>query len=334
VKHIGYKFNSVKIAQSARKAGVVKKSKKSSGPAAVADALSVVYKRHPQMLQTMECIMHAEEYNWMTASQQVYFFESADMARNIMRGSYQLKDTAPLYKGPESFVLMLPDDLRIAGRAGSGLLVSVIDHSKRGIEIFDKFFDALKIPRLDVQTKGEQGSYTVCVDYQENIGTMEYMRCAMPNTYIEHVMKLQTVEEYTAFMKETNCFNYFAGLSLDAAEQAYQFEMMRLVCGFLVYKHALPERVRAGLPGKVDHQEYSSIHFTKPHTATVCSPTQQPRIGVEAHYRTWHFRQLMADRFYKGEHASKAPGSRIVFVSDALVNRGDIETFTAEETAA
>jgi hypothetical protein len=335
MKYRGYKFNSLKLTQQIRKLPQFKKFKNQTGVPAIANTLSIAYKNSPQLFQTMECMIHAEEYRWLSTDQQVYFFETSDMAYNIMRGSYNLKDSAALYVKPESFVLMLPDDFLIAGKKGSGLLVTVFNHALRGSEMFDKFFDALDVPRLPVHTKGEQGDFTVCVDYQEKIGSMEYMRCAMPNTYIEQVMKMNTLAEYKAFMTKTNCFDYFAGMTLSGAEQDYQFELMRLVCGFLVYKHALPERLRDGLPNaKVDYQEYTSQYFKKPKTTTICQPASNTSAtDKQAHYRSWHFRQLMADRFYKGEHEGKKIGSRIVFVSDAMVNRGDAEVATVEEMA-
>ena len=332
MKHRSYSFNSVQVVQLMRKSGAIDLPKKSRTTSGLAIALGKLYKMEPKMLQTMECVIHCEEYNWMSSGQLVYFLESADMARNIMRGSFNIKDTEPLYKGAESFVLMLPDDLLIDGRKGSGCLVTIQDHALRGENIFNSFFDAAGLPRTEVRTSGEHGKFTVCIDYQEKSGSNMYTRAAIPNHYIEKVMAMDTLEQYRAFMEETNCFNYFMGSDLDLSEQQYQFELLRLVCGFLVYKHALPDRVRPGLPSNTRGEEASSPFFKRPQAFTVCHPHAEHK-EVAGHYRSWHFRQLMAERFYQGEHANKKPGERIVFVSDSFVNRGDAEIYTAEEVA-
>ena len=46
---------------------------------------------------------------------------------------------------------------------------------------------------------------------------------------------------------------------------------------------------------------------------------QYERAGIDAHYRSMHFRVLQHERFYQGEHELKPRGSRWIQVSDSVV---------------
>ncbi|MBE9541677.1 MAG: hypothetical protein IMF01_05105, partial [Proteobacteria bacterium] len=71
-------------------------------------ALAWTYKNSGAKLGDMEAIIHAEEYYWLSGDKTVYFPESAEMADNIMRGSYTIQSEEALYDGAESFIINLP----------------------------------------------------------------------------------------------------------------------------------------------------------------------------------------------------------------------------------
>lgn len=324
--HRHYSFNSIAVARQLRKRGIVKSDKRDV--ATLASTIGMIYKNSPEVAQTMECMIHAEEFAWMRSEQTVYFLEDADVAHNLQRGSYNLHNAGALYQGAESFVLMLPPKFTINGKEGSGLLVSILKHDERQQFLFDPFFRSMGLRPPQVSYDGEMGDFTLCVNYQESISGQVYMRCVLPSHILEHVMKLQTVAEFVDYLSEHNRFNFLFGVGLEKPEMEYQFELMRLIGGFLIYRHALPERVRAGLPTNTKGDEATNPIFKKPTMLTVRSPKREGS-APQGHYRAWHFRQLMADRYYQGEHAAKAKGSRIVFVSDSFVG-GQVDAHTVE----
>ena len=327
--HRGYAFSSVRNVKALRKYGLIDHDKKKASPAVLFDQLSHIYKTDPRIMETLDCMIHAEEHYWMNYGQQVYFFEDADFCRNVMRGSYAIKETLPLYHGNESFILMLPDDFTFCGQKGSGLLVTVFNHAQRTNELFTSFFESMKLPVPNVTTSGEQGEYTVCISYQEKAGSYMYMRVAMPNVWLADICQMETLEQYSQLMKDRNSFHFFHGMGLDVPEMEYQFEVLRFVMGFMVYRHAMPQRIRDGLPSGISKHEFTTPHFQKPHTRIVSHPAKE-KGEVQGHYRSWHFRQLTDDKYYKGEHEGKAKGSRIVFVSDSFVTKNEVHVSTVE----
>jgi len=328
--HRGYVFSSNRIVKALRKAGMVKHNKKDASPKTLFAHLGHVYKSHPELRQTMDCMVHAEEHFWMHNGQQIYFFEDAQFCKNIIRGTYSIKETMPLFHGNESFILMLPEQFALANvNKGSGLLVTIFRHTDRELQVFDNFFDSINQERANVEIVGEHGDWMICVSYQEVAGSDVYSRVAIPNIWIEAVCNMENLQQYIDHMKDKNRFDYFAGALLDSPELDYQFQIFRFVIGFLVYRHALPERIREGLPNKVAPHEYTSPFVPKPHTSIVSHPAKE-KGEVQGHYRSWHFRQLTDDRYYKGEHEDKQKGSRIIFVSDSFVKKGEAHLSTVE----
>jgi hypothetical protein len=92
-----------------------------------------------------------------------------------------------------------------------------------------------------------------------------------------------------------------------------------LVGNLWIYLQAVDGALQPGLPGKVQDGEVPSlgrgVYYTLVDRLT---PPGAPK-GVGEHYRSWHFRQLTDERYYRGEHDGEPRGSRWVFVREALV---------------
>lgn len=326
--HLHYKPNLIRLYNIAVKHGLVKPlAKKQRTPASLAACVGVVYRTQPELANTMEALIHAEEFAWLSAGQQVYFFEDAAIAEGITRGSHRINDIGALYQGNESFVLMLPDDMRLGDSPPcSGALVTVFNHVERADAIIGNFWRAMGHRPPNVAMDNESSPFVIHVAYQQGGHDDLYYRVAIPANNLAMVLRFETIEQYRDYMDETNHFDYFGGMNdLSEAELRYQFELLRLVAGFLVYRVALPERIRAGLPRRADSP---GMQFAlKPSVRTLYAPRETTGFK-SVHYRSWHFRQLTAPRYYQGEHKDKPPGSRIVFVSDALVGGDTAETAT------
>jgi len=76
-----------------------------------------------------------------------------------------------------------------------------------------------------------------------------------------------------------------------------------------------------------------NILCTDPRVGTLTDAGKDQRDASQStHYRSFHFRQLMHERYYKNEYENIPVGSRIVPVRDTFVNK-DIEpsTFVEEQ---
>lgn len=321
MKHRSYKFIMEQNANMLRKNGYIEASKKNRNLDYLSQGVRFLVQHNREFLETLENVICAEEWYWLNSDKDVYFFDDAETARNVSNGSYRIEDITPMFSGNESFVLMLPKEFAINGSTqGGGFLVTVFDHTQRNQDIFAPYYNhALDIPSPNIQRVGDHGNWTVSVSYQEDGHSGYRMRCAMPNHQINGLLKCKSVADYRDYMRDNNHFNYLGGADLEGAEFAYQFEVMRLVAGFLVYRHALPERIKSGFPTG-SHKDAHTQVIKRVQATTVSAPAGVEK-STSTHYRSWHFRQLIDDRFYKGEHEQKARGSRVVFVKDSMVNR-------------
>lgn len=316
------------MARIARKAKAIKLAKRDKAMDIIRKALTHIYDRSREIVSTMECVIHAEEYCWLRSDRRVYFPVDQEMADNIARGSYNIKDESALYDGVETFILNLPQGLAFNGNDnGSGLLVNVSPHDARAEAVYGAFMKWIGQPPIKVVMDGSGGNFTIMVGYQEDIHSRCYMRIAIPSFNAVKILQMNNVKQYSEYMVETNRFNYVGGYRLSGAELAYQYEMLRFVCGFLVYKKALPHRVMPGLPGHFARTV--STPLTKKRTDFVVKHPHAEHEISAGHYRSWHFRQLMDKRYYRGEHANKPIGSRVVFVSDSFVVR-DVDARTVQ----
>jgi hypothetical protein len=93
--------------------------------------------------------------------------------------------------------------------------------------------------------------------------------------------------------------------------------LAKLITNLWVYTQAVDGALVPGLPGKVQDGDVPVFGKAKSFTLKNCAPS----LGVDRaeHYRSWHFRQLNDERFYRGEYEHLPRGSRWTFVSEAIV---------------
>ena len=320
-----YRLNMEKIIRIIRKSGIFKLPK-AKDIKMMQKGMAWTYKNSIAKLSAMEIIIHAEELNWLKTGKTVYFPESLEMAQNLMNSAYTINSQDAFYDGDETFILSLPDGLEFDEcDKGSGLIVTISKHKDR-MEMINDFTDWLGIDPVNVTVRGDQGKYTIAINYQNPFNSDMFLRVALPSNNALKALKMRNVEEYIQSMTDKNAFNYKDSFDLDEEEFAYQFEMIRLVCGFLVYKKALPERITTGLPG-INHKAVETP-LTKGQDHHVIHSPKGTR-EVEGHYRSWHFRNLVAERYYRNEHAKKPIGSRVFVVSYSYVFQ-DVDAKTVE----
>jgi hypothetical protein len=314
-----YKLNCENIARTARKHKTVKFAKKDNAVTRIQKTLKWLYREQQGIIGTMECVIHAEEYQWLRGDKRVYFPVDLDMAESIMKGTYSVKDENAFYIKPECFILNLPEGLAFNGNShGTGLMVTVSPHDERAETVYGEFMKWLDLPPVNVSVDGNRGNFTIMITYMEDPRSEMYMRVSVPSFNAVKILQMHSAEEYETYMSETNNFKFKAVSRLSKKELAYQYKVMRFVCGFLVYKKALPQRIISGLPAI--HSKVASTPLTKNKSNYVVhSPTGEHEVAA-GHYRSWHFRQLINERYYRGEHKKEAIGSRVIFVSDSFVS--------------
>ena len=336
-RYLPYRLNIERCFNLLRKAGKLKATKKDRDLNGVREAMSFVYTNHPEIMNTLEPSFHAEEYFWANRSRVAYFLENLDLAEGLMRGSYKIHDPMTLIGGDtDSFMLMLPKGLKVASDfpVEGGLLVSIMPLEYRQKILFGDFFKWMGLGEPEVSIPdGMMQDFTIAINYQVDPTLFAYSRLVLPSSNFSKVIGINSPAEYAEFMNSQNQMEGMEGyVPLTEKECEAQFYLFKLVCGFLVYRQCMPDRIVEGFPAGLNRFETMTPVTSSTVPLVVSGPKDDRKetSGKVSHYRSWYFRQLMDDRYYKGEHSAKPKGSRVVFVRDTYIG-ADIEPETVVE---
>lgn len=314
MKYNTYPLNLEMFARQARKHGIVRERNRSDQ---ILSTARHIYRKHQNMLQSMDFIIHSEEWYWLNSDKVVYYPGSLDVAQSLSRAKFSARDAAAFYSGFESFMLTFPKGVEFDGKPALGCLITICEQKKRAINFISGFGRAVTGKEPEILSKEAEG-YSIAINYRTH-GVLGVVRLCLDSNILAELLACESVAEHTQVMRRYNEFDYAGGLQLDDMDHAYQYELTRFILRFLMYKKALPERIEDGLPGI--HRKEVETEFSMNRTHKIIQPPKVNKESPAAHYRSWHFRQLSHEKFYKGEHENLAPGSRVVFVSDAYVGQ-------------
>lgn len=286
-----------------------------------------------QALQGLDYQIQSEEHWWLTSGRLMYYPESLELARSMLRASSTIADAAAFYAGDEVFMLNLPDGLTLAGGPAVGILVAVCQQAAKPDHHILNYSRWLGLEGVEIAENGpERGAYSIAINYQHpDDHPQVYQRCVLDAPWLAPILRCKTSQDYADFMNANSEFDRKTAAPLNAGDLAYQFQTVRLVLNFLLYKKAMPHRIRDGLPG-LTRKEVETAHTMKRTHLIVGMPEAPPRASTVTaltrtpHYRSWHFRQLKDPRYYRGEYEGDPIGSRVVMVSDTYIGKASPKT--------
>ena len=325
MKYKTYTLMLEKIASQMRRADLI--NKKEKGDSALQAAISKLIEMQPEIMQTLDFVVMMEEWNWLQSERNIYYLESAQVANSIINSKISLTSAEALYEGQESFILALPSDTIIDGiKACSGLSVTIAKHHERQANLIDPFSKWIGVqpPQADHSEDDDWSGFGIYISYKGS-HTQDNMvvRVCMNSGDLISYMNSNSLDEYMELMPDWKAKKEYSHVfSLSVSERAYQFDVLKLVASFLVYKKALPDRVINGYPTKNNEKTATGKDVKRVKAFIIKSPTDNNAQDYKtSHYRRWHFRQLTHERFYRGEHKKEAIGSRVIFVQDSVVGR-------------
>lgn len=324
------KYNTYNLAlelltRTARQRGMINKRVK--GNTAIMDASRILYAYTPGILETMEYVIHAEEWHWLNTERVVYYPGSMDLMRSLTAAKFSASDSAAFYDGFESFLLSFPAGVSFSGKPAQSCMITICQHNLRAMSFLNKFTKSMCGVTVPVEHNMHGDGYSISVNYCDHDLDGAYTRLVLDSNLLPQYLACTSVEDHIKLVNKHNDFNYVGGITLSDTDHHYQYELIRFILRFLMYKKALPERIIDGLPG-CNRQELESVYTTHRRHRVI----QPPKINKEspaAHYRSWHFRQLMHEKYYRNEYAEHEHGSRVIFVSDSFVgNKTTPQTVT------
>jgi hypothetical protein len=264
-------------------------------------------------------ILYGEQVRESTGNHAVFLSES-DTER-LLRGKYTL-DTLPVDLFPyPAFTVCFPSSFEVHGKKLPGAQVSFVSDKTSFLENAEDLLR--KLPDAQFFSKGKAAD----VAYHENELTISYVDHGdEDHTFLTYrgdtLLQVINSDNFKEFKKKTTSFTdrWLRAEKLDDKELERQYVILRAVLGMCVYIKARPQALQDGFP-KARNFSLSEPFGVPTRSMNLNLGNVAPsKSSPNEHYRSWHIRQLSHERYYQNEHKDLAPGSRLVFVSDTMVN--------------
>lgn len=268
-----------------------------------------------------------QERVWMTSERTTLFLDSPELVENLLKARFSFDDL-PVPAEPLTFAIAVPHGCRHQGVEQAPILVTV--GACRALEQ-EQFHMAGKIWGMDCMHSDRKGnSLAVMLTQRAPSSPRPELGHAYLSSYytgegLEAIVRSGS-QEYAEIVTSKNDL---LNMTLDEQENSLLVTSVRLALAAWVYWSACPESVVTGTP-TVSYQDGDAPTLGKFKGLQMSAPRKHAgERDVGEHHRRWHFRQLRDQRYYQGEHAERAPGSRWVLIPETYVNRKAGEDFTA-----
>ncbi|MET4696697.1 hypothetical protein [Endozoicomonas lisbonensis] len=331
-------------------------------------ALSVIYqamyheaKDIRALLSAINAVQAFNEYCWIYShDRNIVFPESADALDRLYQAKYSVKNGDFIPQDSMEFVLATPKGYCIDGYVMPSCLVSIgkfTQNYQTWSEVLDKSIGV----KLD--SDGLKPDHTMDVIVTDSLGNRKGITVYKPQTRsititYSTTMTMQLTFELNDFIQAVSAKNvdeFFAiassggnfslqqpqpgqkksgvqtfGLTDQELEQ--QYRLFKLVAALIIYTAAEPSALKAGFPSRYAKSKGEPViqgNYSPKTFGLVGKQQSSPK----DHMRSFHYRQLTHERYYKGEYKDMTPGSRIVFVRESFVGKQVTpETLVLEES--
>lgn len=298
-----------------------------------------LFRTEPGLVRSMDMSIMAEELYWMQNSRVAIFPENENILKLLMGGKFDASQGATINPPHNSFMFAFPKGYEINDRSAAGVLVTWLKHSTREDRIFKPFLNFALEDCVEnfgvVGGEEHKNEYTLMINYQTtdfpetcnnpdmNVG---YARAAIPSSLFPSLLNCRDGKDYSEMIGKLSPDNIFLEYDLGEDEYNYQFEVFKIIAAMAVYSSASDEALTPGFPGKrpkfLDPKNFKFVDYR------LSSGKKEASGNIrKPGYRTWFFRNLRAERYYRGKYQDLPRGSRWVFVSETYAGKDvNIET--------
>jgi len=276
------------------------------------DALRFLIREVPNLLQSINYSILAEEHYWLEKSRVVIFPETAEILEKLTQAKFNIEHVAGINMPHDCFILAFPKDFMIKDVQANSCMISYLDSAGRMEHLHKPFLKYIKAGKSHVTEKYDRGLY---ISYMNPYEKNSVVRMNVPSYLLADCLMAESATEYVKLVGHFETKD--AGtIKLNQHELEYQFALYQIVVRVGIYSTAC-DALRSGYPHvRPKHLEPKGISYVD-QTLGLTSETRT----VGMHYRSWHFRQLTNERYYRGEYANKPIGSRVVFVKDSMIGK-------------
>lgn len=288
-----------------------------------------------QHWSTLDTFIHLDEFYWLSHGRHVLFPEMAETWQNLLDARYDPGQTEHLQLPLASFIVAMPPGFLLpSGVPMPPLLVTCIEDRNEFEDNLSRFAGACGLanyPQIDSSRDKRVISICYVDPTDQKIGKLSLngkehqfirARASLPQRLLPDILQSESAQEFKDRMPQMDGINYL--IPLDPHDLEIQFHAFKLVAGMMVchsvqetpfLSDGLPTQQRkAPMSGFNTHTNYIFHTFGPGHPSV-----EEVGSDVCTHARRWHFRNLRAPIYYRGKHENQQPGSRWIFVRDALV---------------
>lgn len=290
------------------------------------DVLEVMFRKAPQIIDGLNLHIFSDEYHWLRCGANAIFPENSDVLDNLIKARFQMDAVDGFTLPFESFMMSIPQGYKVDGLRIPSFIVSMFPYRKMNDLIISPFIKHARFPKpvnlhLD---DGPEDEIAISLCYKDPTSSTAYARTLISASQVPSILEAETSDELSADLKIYQNYHGVEGLS--EYDMKIQRIMLRLVAAIGIYNMATDgKRLMPGLPGAQEPKLIGKAPLrglTNMTLENAFPPAKEGTHGTaESFYRTWFFRQLRDDRYYKGENARYAKGTRYVFVSDTVVGK-------------
>lgn len=300
------------------------------------DAIRALYRQSgSDFLKTLDFTVMADEMFWARSGATAIFPSSLHALEDVTAGKFDVSVATGITMPHESFLLAVPRGLELAGRnIDFGILVTWHRHADRPLRVFQPLFNAIGATSAQVKVGdddvGIADEHTLHISYPvfHDNGDIAFIRSTIPQSLMPAVLRAETGAEFREALGAYAAVRAAHHFPLDERDFELQFLVFRMVVALGVYASAFPDSLRPGFPGAEPKflgpkglPKIKSVSLRPAHEAHAGGPRAPG-------FRRWHIRQLVDERYYRGEHAALPRGSRWVPVREAVVGvKVEAETF-------
>lgn len=278
-------------------------------------------RRNPDLQNDHTFYIMAEELHLKKLGSQVIFPESNKVLDNLLKARFSLDSSQGFDLPFPAFILAPPRGYAYAGTAIPSLLVTWVAGDQFKNEVLKPFLRHIKVHEEKVEFSELPIEGVLTLVYPDSTG--ERSRTIIYGQNIAALLGAKTPRDYARIMMTEGLVTSESDIS--ESDRDIQFYSLRLIAALGVYHVATQgTKLKPGFPGaqapkmegRRPEQQVSPI------TLINSSPPTDRADGeheTSPHYRSWHFRQLRDERYYRGEFETYAPGTRYIFVESALV---------------
>jgi hypothetical protein len=161
------------------------------------DVLAVFIRREPEILQTLNLHIMAEEYFWQQTSAHTLFPQDHQVLNDLMSGDFHISDAKAFTLPLQSFMMSMPQGYEVDGVRIPSFLVTWIPYRRTQELIVGPFAIYARSPkaihvRLE-DTEPDEVSISLC--YRDPISHTAYARTHMGTGDISGLLKAKTPDE-------------------------------------------------------------------------------------------------------------------------------------------